>query len=205
MKIVSLDEVSSKVLLELEKIKSNERGKLINLKLIEVSEEFDFGERNIVIGNEKLFLDSLGKFARPCFDLRKVPSLIMFSKKFDIDNFRRIIDAGISMENVLLVGAENLSAEEISFLAQNRIRRVGLGLFLEDISDACEVVMEFASGKELFLMFDFSVMNSFGISSLQAKYILSRVGLMKNLNCAYFSGISENDEKICAKLMSELI
>jgi len=230
MRIVKLDLASEGVLSELGKIKSNERGKLIDLELVDVSQEFDvretrnfsephkvqcrseglsdFGERNIVLGNEKMFLESLGKFGRYCSGARKIPSLIIFSRKFDIGTFEKIIDFGVSKENALLVGAENLSGEDISFLAENRIRKVSLNLFLEDIADACDVVMEFASGKELFLMFDFSVIEDFelgGISALQASYILSRMGLMKNLSIAYFSGIRENSGKICAKLMSEVM
>jgi len=208
MKIVKLDPVSNGVLLELGKIRSNGRGKLIDLKLIEISGVFDFGERNIVLGNEILFFGSLEKFARYCCNARKIPSLIMFSKKFDLNTFRNIIDSGVSKENVLLVGAENLSGEEISFLAENRIRRVSLNLFLEDIADACDVVMEFALGKELLFMFDFNAVDCFelsGISALQSSYILSRVGLMKNLSIAYFSGMKENAEKICARLVSEVM
>jgi len=207
MKIVKLDNVSDCVLLELGKIRSNGRGKLIDLKLIEVSEAFDFGERNIVLGNGKMFFESLGKFARYYSGARKIPSLIIFSKKFDIGTFEKIMGLGVSKENALLVGAENLSGEEISFLAENRIRRMSLNLFLEDIADACDIAMEFASGKELFLMFDFDVIESFeagGISALQAGYILSRMGLMRNLSIAYFSGIYENSGKICAKLVSEI-
>jgi len=208
MKIVKLDAAFGGVLPELGKIKSNERGKLIDLRLIEVSETFDFGERNIALGNEKLFIESLEKFGRYCFSERKIPSLIIFSRKFDLETFGKVINSGILKENALLVGAENLSGEEISFLAENKIRKVSLNLFLEDIADACDVVMEFASGKELFLVFDFNVIEGFevgGVSALQSSYILSRMGLMKNLSIAYFSGIRENAGKICAKLVSELM
>jgi hypothetical protein len=88
---------------------------------------------------------------------------------------------------------------------ENRIRRVSLNLFLEDIADACDVVMEFALGKELLFMFDFNAVDCFelsGISALQSSYILSRVGLMKNLSIAYFSGMKENAEKVHEKVQA---
>ncbi|MBU3912689.1 MAG: hypothetical protein KKB21_04620 [Nanoarchaeota archaeon] len=206
MRIVKLNECADKVLFEIDRFRSNERGKLINLNLIDVSESADFGGRNIILGNSEKTKDSLKEFAKHFYGLRKSICLIMFNKNFDIEFFENAVLSGFSKESVLLVGAENLSGTEISFLSENKIRRVNLGVFLEDIFDACDVVMEFSSGKQLFLLFDFSVLDSVspgGLSMGQVVYILSRMGLMKNLDCVYFSGVLE--EKKLAKLVSEVL
>lgn len=188
----------SEVLSELEKIKSNSKGKLINLGIVNMEKEMNFLDKNILISEQANINFHLEKFSELCRKNEKTPCIILFSRNYH--DFSGII----SRENLMLVGVENLSAQEMSFIAENKIRHISLNLILEEISDSTESIMEFSYGKELFLIVDSSIFDieAGGLLLRHGIYILSRIGMMKNLKVACFSGFK--NPKILARLASEL-
>lgn len=206
MRIVEIDE-KSELLKELSEIRSNEQGKFIDLGLVDIGSETDFSDKNIVFGN--LTLKAIGEFIEYCKSAEKKECFIIFSRKIDSELLKEI-SKGIDLkENLLLVGAGNLSGSEISFIAENKIRKISLNQIEIDLENLTDSIMEFASGKELLLGLDFSVLDLFepgGLSGREAIYILGRMGMMKNLKVACFSGRieSERERKLAAKLAAEL-
>ena len=199
MRLVKLNEIASSVILELGKINSNEKNKLINLDLIEISDYFDFSDKNIALSSE-LSNKEIEEFAEHCEKTDRETCLIVFNKNFNSNLFD-----SVDCKNILLVGLENLESREILFLAENKVRQMNLNSFLTNIEDSTEIIMEFASGKELLLAFDLNILDFDlgGLTSRQAIYILGRMSMMKNLRIALLSGFKEK-EKIGARLLAEL-
>ena len=207
MRIVKLNETAMRVVNELRNMKSNEAGKLIQPELLQIEEVPDWQEKNLFLACE-VFADLLRDFVRYCRDSGKNPCLIIFTKNIDVAFLKDIIGAGVSRDSILFVGARNLSAKEMEFLAENKIRNISLNLFLINIEEATDFIMEFASGKELFLTFDISILEQIefgGLTSRQAIYCLGRMSMMKNLKGVLLSGIDEKISSLAARLLAELL
>lgn len=202
MRIVRISDDYGGILSELGKIKSNSRGKMISSELIPIEDDFDWKDKNVFIALDKK-LDTLKDFNNNCRDSGKEACFIIFSR--DFSGLREA--AGIvSGENILGVGVENLSGEEISFIAGKKIRQINLNQIEVNLEDSCDSIMEFSSGKELFLCFDVSVLGGFGgLGERKALYILGRMGMMKNLKAVCLSGDYKDKEEIFARLMAEII
>jgi len=195
-------------------------------------EEFENQERVIFLGGDHSISYPIGRaFLENCRKSRKAPCLIVFDAHPDCmprkdasheEWLRALIEGGFPAGNVMLVGARNSAREEIEFLGKNRIRQVSINQIIESIEDMSEIIMEFASGKELYVSFDIDVIDPAfaastgykepgGLTSRQALYIISRIGLMKNLRAFDLVEIdSENDKdgmtvKLGAKLLAELL
>jgi len=135
---------------------------------------------------------------------------------------RALVEAGFPAKNILLVGVRNSWKDEIVFLKENKILFMDVDKLLLDVEDACDTIMEFASGKELYVSLDIDVVDPVfapgtgycepgGLTSRQLIYLFKRISKMKNLNAVDLVEInSEKDKnnltiKLGAKILSELI
>lgn len=194
------------ILKEIEKIKSNEKGKLISLELVDFDEEIDFQDKNIFLEGDALKLAA--DFSEYCQNNGEKKCFIVFSTKFNLELARIILERASLKEDLLLVGAGNLSSGEIEFISENKIKKISLNQIELDLENSTDSIMEFSSGKELFVLFDFSVVDfeQGGLSARKAIYILGRMGMMKNLKLALFPSQSkeEKETKLAARLIAEL-
>jgi len=196
-------------------------------------EILDEQEKVIFLGGDHSISYSIGKaFFDYCKEQEKEPCLIVFDAHADCckpgkeptheEWLRGLIDYGFNPENVLLVGARTIWREEIKFLSENRIKRINMNELNNNLEEITDVIMEFASGKELYVSFDIDVVDPVfapstgylevgGLTSRQAAYILSRINKMKNLKCFDLVEVnSENDKtgftiKLASKLLAELL
>jgi agmatinase len=243
----------------LEEIYSNESGKPIDVKLLDLEEihidnsNLDLSEKLIYENALEIFQDKLktiflggdhavsypiGKaFVDFCKQNDKEPCFIVFDSHPDCmpcenrknpnheEWLRSLIEEkGLKNENVLLVGARNSDKEEIEFLNKNKIRVISMNQMLEDLNDSCDIIMEFANGKELYLSLDIDVIEpSFapatgyiepgGLTSRQFLYLIQRINKIKNLKAVDIVEINpEKDKefnmittKLGAKILGELI
>jgi len=135
---------------------------------------------------------------------------------------RAVIESGFPADSVLLVGVRNLWQEEIEFLAKNKIRRVNMNELNNNLEEVVDMIMEFASGKKLYVSLDIDVIDpafasgtgyleAGGLTSRQMIYILSRIARMKNLSAVDIVEVNPSRDKsggtvrLAAKLLSELI
>ncbi len=135
---------------------------------------------------------------------------------------RKLIEEGFSSENVLLVGSRNLWKDEIDFIKEKNIKRININSILEDIDNIADTIMEFASGKELYVSIDVDVVDPAfapatgypepaGLSSREFIYLISRISKMKNLRAVDIVEINpsldENKKtiKLGAKILGELL
>ena len=236
MKLIGIssgNEVNQEIFKELERIESSEKGKLIDLDLIdrEELEELEMEYIEKIVREEKLILfggshETEGKlleyFSRNNKQDSKQSCLIVFDAHPGCGEkgwIRKLLGEGFSTENILLVGNRERTREEIVFLAEKKIRSVNINNLYNNLEEVTDVVMEFSSGKQLAVIFDIDIIDPAfansskesvgGISSRQAIYIISRIALMKNLRIFSLSGISESEDartiKLSAKIISELL
>lgn len=222
-------------LLDLEELHVNnenldEQEKLIFENSLEAFSEQD---KVIFLGGDHSISYSIGKaFLEHCEKQDKEPCLIVFDAHADCmpetrnptheEWLRALIEKGFKAENILLVGARNLDKQEIEFLSKNKIKQINMNQLNNNLEETTDLIMEFASGKELYVSFDIDVVDpafspstgyleAGGLSSRQAVYIVQRIALMKNLRAVDIVEIdSENDKsgmtvKLGAKLLAEVI
>lgn len=232
------------IISKLDEIYSNEKGKIIDKNLLDLEEihvnnaeidkqdeliyknsleTFETEDRIIFLGGDSSISLPIGKaFLNHCNAKGKEPCLIAFDSnpKWII----KLIEKGFPIKNILLVGARNLERDEIVFLSKTKIRQIGINELNNNIEDVTDVIMEFSSGKELYVSFDINIIDPAfapstpsqqpgGLTSRQALYIVSRISLMKNLKASDITDIdSERDKehggltvKLAAKLLAELL
>jgi len=209
-----------------------EQNKLIFDNTKKILEE---SEKTLFLGGDHSISYSIGKaFLENCRDAEKEPCLIVFDAHADCMQamrepthegwLRGLVEFGFPKENILLVGIRNLWQDEIKFLSENKIRRINMGELCNNLEEITDTIMEFASGKELYVSFDIDVVDPAfapstghtevgGLTSRQALYIIARIAKMKNLKVFDLVEInSEKDEcqgwmtvKLGAKLVGELL
>lgn len=206
-----------------------EKDKLISENALNTFEEQD---RVIFLGGDHSISFSIIKsFLIFCNSKGREPSLIVFdacvdglSGGNDLSKswLREIISLGFPSENILLVGVRSISPSEEAFLKLNHIKRISLNCFLEDIASACDSLMEFSSGRLLYLSFDFNSLDPVfmpyvrdiipgGFSSRQMIYLFQRIKKIKSLLGVDFVGLNSGDKKeegplaLGAKLLFELL
>ncbi|MAG10756.1 hypothetical protein CMI44_00385 [Candidatus Pacearchaeota archaeon] len=167
-----------------------------------------------------------------CQNSGKEPCLIVFDAHADCmepmkeptheEWLRKLIEDGFSVENILLVGVRNMWKDEIKFLKDRKIRIITMNQLLENLQDTCEIIMEFANGKELYVSIDIDVIDPCfapgtgyqeqgGLPSRDFIYLIQRINKMKNLRAVDIVEINpEKDKnnmtvKLGAKILSELI
>ena len=217
------------VISELRKIGSSEKGKLIDVSLLDVEEirvdNLKIEERdNLIFENGLEEFKSRDKVIFLGGDISINRALIgAFSQGYESACFI-VVSSRVSEivdlidSRFLLVGAGNLKREEIENLSQKRVKRIDLNLIELDMAESTDAIMEFSYGRDLFFIFDFSALDSAyrfspsgepgGLTGRQVIYLLSRIGMMKNLRAMSFSGIDgENKEavRLGAKLVSEVL
>jgi len=248
------------ILKSLEEIYSNESGKPIDVKLLDL-EEIHLDNTNLELTNQLIYKNGFEIFEEKpkvvflggdhsisyslthafldfCDNNGKEPCLIVFDSHADCmpvtkgaENYpnheewlRAIIEKGFPKGNILLVGARNLDKEEIEFLSRNRIKTISINSFMEDINNACETIMEFSSGKELYVSIDIDVIDCAfapatgypepgGLTSRQFLYLIQRMNKIKNLKAVDIVEINPDKDKeynmitikLGAKILSELL
>lgn len=194
-----------------------------------------FGEKPRVVflgGDHSVSYSTTRAFFDFCENSGKEPCLIVFDAHADCmtpmkeptheEWLRKLIEEGFPAKNILLVGARNLCKDEIEFLKEKKIKMISMNALLENFQDCCEVIMEFANGKELYVSVDIDFVDPAfapatgypevgGLSSRKFIYLISRINKMKNLRAVDLVEINpEKDKdrmtiKLGAKILSELI
>lgn len=193
---------------------------------------FSEQDKIIFLGGDHSISFSVGKaFLEHCNKNEEEACLIVFDSHADMmpagknpnheEWLRALIESGWKAENVLLVGSRNNDKQEIEFLAQNKIRQVSINQLVNNIEETTDLIMEFGSGKQVYVSFDIDVIDAAfapdtgypevgGLSSRQALYIVSRLAMMKNLkavdiveiNCEKAGNMTV---KLGARLLGELL
>ena len=137
---------------------------------------------------------------------------------------RACVDYGFPAKNILFVGLRNSDIVEIKYMSENSIKQIKINDLMNDLEDVTDSIMEFSSGKELYVSFDIDFIDPAfapstgyiepgGATSREALYIVSRIGLMKNLRVFDLVEINEKIDKqvnnrtvkLGAKILSELV
>lgn len=135
---------------------------------------------------------------------------------------RKLIDYGFPPKNVLLVGVRNSDKAELDFLNQKRIRMISMNQLLDNLEDSCDIIMEFARAKELYVSIDIDVLDPAfasavayaepgGLSSREFLYLIQRINKIKTLRAVDITEINPEKDtdnktiKLGAKILSELL
>jgi len=226
-----------KRLLDLEEIHLDNSNLELTNKLIYKNAFETFEEKLKVVflgGDHSISYSLTHAFLEHCKKEDKEPCLIVFDSHADCmptmkeptheEWLRKLVETGFPKENILLVGARNLDVKEIKFISKNKIRMISINSFMEDLDNTCETIMEFASGKELYVSIDIDVIDPAfapatgycepgGLTSRQFLYLIQRMNKMKNLKAVDIVEINpEKDKehnmmttKLGAKILGELI
>ena len=186
------------------------------------------GDHSISYSTTRAFLDyNQNEGRKSClivFDAH--PDLMEPASEFPTHEewLRKLIDDGFPSENVLLVGVRNSDKEEIKFIKDKKIKIISMNQLMLNLEDSCDIIMEFANGRELYLSLDIDVVDpafapstgyleSGGLTSRELIYLIQRINKMKNLKAIDIVEInSEKDKihdnitvKLGAKILSELL
>ena len=196
-------------------------------------EMFGTKPRIIFLGGDHSISYSTAKaFLAYCKENGKKPCLIVFDAHADLmepmkeptheEWLRKLIEDGFPLENVLLVGVRNMWKDEIQFAKEKKIKMISINQLNEDLQDTCDTIMEFSSGKELYVSIDIDVIEpafapatgypeSGGLTSRQFIYLIQRINKIKNLKAVDIVEINPKKDKdnltikLGAKILSELI
>lgn len=201
-------------------------------------ETFETKKKSIFLGGDHSISYSICRaFFDYCNQLRKDSCIIVFDAHADCCNpgkagkeptheewLRKLIEIGFSPENVLLVGTRNISKEELIFLNEHKIKIIKMNQFLQDLEDTCDIIMEFAQGKEIYLSIDIDVLEPVfapgtgykepgGLTTRELIYLLQRINKIKSLRAIDIVEINPDLDKshgnitlkTGAKILSEFI
>jgi len=228
---------SSKI--DLEEIHLDNSNLEITNKLIykNAFEMYEEQPKTIFLGGDHSVSYSLTRaFFDYCQNSGKEPCLIVFDAHADCmpvtkgaENFptheewlRKLIEDGFPTKNILLVGGRNFLKEESDFLKSHKIKTISMNQLLLNIEDSCDIIMEFSSGKELYLSIDIDAVDpafapstgyceSGGLTSRQMIYLIQRLNKVKGLRAIDIVEINEKEDKegitvkLGAKLLSECV
>ena len=118
----------------------------------------------------------------------------------------------------------NSTRNENVFLKENKIKIMKMNAITEELHEACDTIMEFSRGKELYVSIDISVLDPVfapathhseagGLTGREFIYILQRINKIKNLRAIDVVEINEKKDKenknmtikLGAKIVSELL
>lgn len=197
------------------------------LEILETKPQTIFlgGDHSITYSLTKSFLDY-------CKKGKKSPCLIIFDAHPDCmepmqeptheEWLRKLIEEGFPAENVLLIGIRNSHQDELKFIKDKKIKTFSINNINEDISEMCEIIMEFANKKELYLSIDIDVIDPAfapatgypepaGLTSRQFIYLIQRIKKIKSLKAIDLVEINEKIEgseqtiKLGSKILAELL
>lgn len=224
-------------LLDLEEIHLDNSDPINSNKLIyeNALEIFGGKTKTIFLGGDHSMTFSLGKaFLEYCRNEGKEPCLIIFDAHADCSRpedlsdpgnkewIYALIEKGFLAQNILIAGARNNSMQEAEFLSKQRIRTIKIDQFLENIEEACDTIMEFSNGKELYLSIDINFIDPAfapatkepepgGLNPLQFLHIIQRLNRMKNLRAADLAEInterqgSKETIRLGSRIISEFL
>jgi len=226
-------------LLDLEEIHVNNNNLEEQDKLIyeNALEEFERQDKIIFLGGDHSVSYSIARaFLEHCNknEKGKEPCLIVFDAHPDCmpamreptheEWLRAIVEKGFPARNVLLVGARNSYFEELRFLSEKRIKQISINEINNNIEEVTDFIMEFASGKSLYVSLDIDVIDPAfapatnhlepaGLTSRQMIYVMQRIAMMKNLKAVDIVEIDiEKDKKhgsmttkLGARILAEMI
>jgi len=185
-------------------------------------------------GDHSISYSTTKAFLKYCKDKKKKPCLIVFDAHPDCmepmeeptheEWLRKIVEEGFPAENILLVGLRNSHKDEIKFIQENKIKTLSINNLAEDLQDMCDSIMEFSSGKELYVSIDIDVIDPVfapstgypevgGLTSREFLYLIQRIKKIKNLKAVDLVEINEKMDKqnnnltvkLGAKILAELI
>jgi arginase family enzyme len=213
----------------------NSNLKLTNKLIYENALEiFETKPKTVFLGGDgSVSYSTLRAFSAYCNKQRKKPCLIVFDAHADVNTTRkeepgnrewlyRLIEDGFPASDVLIVGARNISKEELVFLRKKSIKVIDMNQLLEDLHETCDFIMEFSNGKELYLSVDIDAVDPVfapatespepgGLSGRQIIYLVQRINKIKTLKAADMTEInSEKDNNeltvgLGAKILAELM
>ncbi|MBI3622915.1 arginase family protein [Candidatus Pacearchaeota archaeon] len=204
-------------------------GKLIYENSLEVLDK----DRVIFLGGDHSISYYTGKaFLEHCREMKSEPCLIVFDSHPDLmkpsrnptneEWLRALIERGFPARNILIVGLRNCSQEELRFIAENKIRVINLDSFVLNTEDICDTIMEFSSGKELYISIDIGVVDPGfapgthhkepgGLTSREIIYLAKRLNKIKGLKVVDIVEINPDLDKdrmtvkLGAKILSEFL
>ncbi|MBI4116873.1 arginase family protein [Candidatus Pacearchaeota archaeon] len=199
-------------------------------------EIFELKPKTIFLGGDHSITSPiLTAFREYCENSKTEPRLVVFDShpdcmetngKFPTNTewLRKLIEDGFPTENMLLVGIRNSNKNENNSLKENKIKIMRMNAITENLHEACDTIMEFSGGKELYVSIDISVLDSVfapathyheagGLSGREFLYIIQRINKIKNLRAIDIVEINEKKDKesknmtikLGAKIVSELI
>jgi len=210
---------------------------------------FEEQPRTIFLGGDHSISYSLTRaFLDSCEHAGKEPCLIVFDAHPDLMTPMRVeskdsshttlmcckeptheewlstlVEDGFPSENILLVGIRNSWKDELEFIKKKGIKVISMNEILLDIENACDTIMEFSSGKQLYVSIDIDVIDPVfapatgyknevgGLTSRQFLYLIQRINKIKTLRGVDIVEINpEKDKdgltvKLGAKILAELI
>lgn len=251
-KTIGCDEAFDLIFEELENIHSNEEGKPFDRVLLDIEKIFvnynnveldnkliyekafaNMKEKTLFVGGDHSVSYPLTRaFFDNCQNSGKEPCLIVFDAHPDCmepmqeptheEWLRKLVEDGFPPQNILLVGVRNFWKDELIFLKEKGIRAINISRFLGNIEQVCDSIMEFSSGKELYVSIDIDVIDPAfapgtgykeigGLTSRQFIYLIQRIKKMKNLRMVDLVEINPEKDidsltvKLGAKIISELV
>ncbi len=176
-----------KILEALDEIGSNEKGKLVNKKLMDL-EEIHVNNNNVEEANELIYKNSKKSFetqdkvlfvggdhsisyglVRGFREVYNKGHLIVFDAHADCmkpgkeptheEWLRKLVESGFPLQNIVLVGARNIWPEERKFLSENKIQVIEMKQVREDVEGICDIVMEKVRGEGFYISIDIDVVD----------------------------------------------
>jgi len=213
-----------------------EAGKLIYENAFETIESQD---KTIFLGGDHSMSFPIGKaFLDVCKEENKKgknsePFLIVFDSHPDLmapgkepnheEWLRALVEYGFPAENIILIGLRNSDLTELDFIKKNKIRVYNMASLM-DIENICDVVMEQANKKQIYLSIDIdSVDPRFapgtgyiepgGMTSRELLYFIQRINLIKTLRVVDIVEINPDKDKkydnmtikLGAKILAEFL
>ncbi len=240
LKDISSNEQGKKIdaeKLELEEIHLDNSNLILTNNLIYKNSfnAFETKPKTIFLGGDHSISYSITRaFFDWCQNSEKEPCLIVFDAHADcmkpVDRkfptheewLRGLIEDGFPVENILLVGVRNIYLDESIFLKEYKMKIISMNQLEENLQDTCDTIMEFSSGKELYVSIDIDVIDPCfasatgykepgGLTSRQFIYLIQRINKIKNLKSVDIVEINSTKEdsemtiKLGAKILGELI
>jgi agmatinase len=221
--------------LDLEEIHlDNSNLKITNQLIYENSLEI-FSEKPKAIflgGDHSISYSTTKAFLENCRTNKKESCLIIFDSHADCmpamkepsneEWLSKLIEEGFPAGNILLVGTRNMKKQEILFVKKNNIKIIDMNQILTDMEEACDFIMEFSNGKELYVSIDLGVIDPAfapgtgypepgGLTSRQFIYLIQRINKIKNLRAIDIVEVNPKKDKdnmtvkLGAKILSELL
>ncbi len=199
-------------------------------------ETFETKPKTFFLGGDHSITFSAGKaFMEHCINSKKDFCLIVFDSEADCSEEKsqyatnenwlfKLVEHGFPSENILLVGARNMSLEKLTFLKKNQIKNITMNQFKDDFEETTDIVMEFSDKKDVYISIDIGVIDSVfvpsathknpgGFTSREFLYIISRLNKIKRLAAIDLVEINKDEDskignvtiKLGAKIVSEFL